>query len=1208
MRRLTFTISFILISLCCFAQYNVTGRIISQADTKPVANVSVFLSNATIGSITDTNGSFNLSNIKPGNYTLVISVVGFDSYSQIITINSSNIDLQTLTIYPKSIALGEVKIKANAGADPERPRYMALFTGEFLGNTDIAKECKILNPELLDFNYDGANSALTASSIDFLVIENNALGYKIKYLLKNFTLNFAEDGTRAFAYSGSVLFEEMKGSPSQQKEWKRRRQEVYEGSQMHFLRSAMAGTIEQDGFRILRLPANPQRPPDSVVQEKLRLYQALKNDKTFRDSLKYWTKKAELPKTLDKPDPTPLKKEDIIKGPDRRGIYSLSFNGDALFVTYNKYHHFNRSARSKLSDPENKDNTLVSFDHAKLYFDRNGSVINPNGLSFDGVWMRGRLATLLPLDYEPQLDNDTHTEADSNLMKHLNAKLNTYKTNHIIEKAYLQFDKPYYATGDTIYFKAYVNRGEKHEPTQLSGILHVDLIGADNKLNRSLKLQLTDGFAWGDFALADTLKDGNYRVRAYTNFMQNDGADYFFDQTIPVASLQSKKRPESGAFQNSHAKPDVQFFAEGGTLINGLKSKIAFKAVAPDGLGTVIKGTVADNENNVVATFASNQLGMGLVELTPKAGKKYHANIVYTDGITEAIDLPRADDSGYQLNIDNSDKNFIVVKVAGSKANLQTKLNLVAQMGGVIYYAAQSIPGSKIFRVTISKSEFPTGIIQFTLFTETGEPLNERLIFVNNNDGLKIDVSADKVIYNARQKVSISLAAKNKNDQPVKGSFSVAVTDETKVPVNDDDGNGILADMLLTSDLKRTIENPNYYFNNIGPKTQADLDMLMLTQGYRHFEWKQIMSGGNQAIAYQPERSLGISGYVKTNKGRPVANAKVSLFTTRGGAFFIDTLTDANGRFVFDNLTFDDSTKFVVQSRVKRGQDDVVLDLDSISPPQISAKNAHTTAIQEDANMDTYLISQKQFYQEQLKYGINQHSIIMKEVIIREKKKELIPHSANLNGNGAADQIITEKELDNLPCGRFIDCLQAKLSGIIFKDGMLFVRRLLATDPTKLGIYTNPMLIIVDGTVMDAYFLANVEASQVAGVEVLMGPHFSAIYGSRGAGGAIVVTTKRAKPLNNYYRYAPGVVTYKPIGFYKAREFYSPQYDNPKTNQKMTDLRSTIYWKPDIATDKDGKASFEYFNADSKGIYRVVIEGIDADGNPGRQVYRYKVE
>ena len=119
---------------------------------------------------------------------------------------------------------------------------------------------------------------------------------------------------------------------------------------------------------------------------------------------------------------------------------------------------------------------------------------------------------------------------------------------------------------------------------------------------------------------------------------------------------------------------------------------------------------------------------------------------------------------------------------------------------------------------------------------------------------------------------------------------------------------------------------------------------------------------------------------------------------------------------------------------------------------------------------------------------------------------------------------------------------------------------------------------------------------------------FILVYGGRGDAGLLIVTTKTGKPDYSYQRYAPGVVNYMPKGYARVREFYSPQYDNPRTNAQLPDLRSTIYWNPHVATDKDGQASFEYFNADGKGNYRVVIEGIDGKGELGRKVFRYKVE
>ncbi|WP_428327616.1 TonB-dependent receptor plug domain-containing protein [Mucilaginibacter sp.] len=798
----------------------------------------------------------------------------------------------------------------------------------------------------------------------------------------------------------------------------------------------------------------------------------------------------------------------------------------------------------------------------------------------------------------------------------ISAKLKAYTTDHNIEKAYLQFDKPFYITGDTIYYKAYVTLGTGHKLSALSGILHADLIGPDNKISQSVKLQIIAGTAWGDFVLPDTLKGGSYRVRAYTNYMRNEGDDSFFEQTIPIGSAKAivKKIPESGEpnkfkidVKTVNRKTDVQFLPEGGSLIVGNYSKIAFKAVGADGSGAEVKGTITDDTGVEVCTFASTHLGMGAFDLVPESGKTYQAHIVYADGSKGTIDLPKAIATGYTISVNNTGADTLRIRVTGGSGTSLNKLSLVAQAGGTIYYQAENQSDYKFFSVLIPKTTFPTGIMQLTLFNEAGEPLNERLVFINNNDQLKLSVSS-KDVYAPRQKQNIAFSITDKNNQPVTGSFSVAVTDETIVTPDTLNENNILSNLLLTSDLKGSVEQPDYYFSHITDKTNADLDLLMLTQGYRHFEWKQALSN-NPPIIYQPEKTMEISGTVK--KGSNVLpNAKVTLFTKSGGGLLRDTLTDASGRFAFKDLVFADSTKFVVQSKVAKGQDAVTLELDTVLAPQVIPQNRYRSLAKttQNADMAAYVINQKQFYQEQQKYGINKHALVLKEVHIEAKKEPLIPHSENLNGSGNADQVITAKELEISGYTNLYDAVRAKANFISFtKDHKIISGHAVPS-------FTGPdlMEIIVDGLPMQQSAnpnpLEELNAADIEGVEIGLGAHYGAIYGSRAAGGFIIVTTKRAQKQNNYYRYAPGVITYMPKGFYKAREFYSPQYDNPKTNQKMADLRSTIYWQPNIITDNEGKASFSFFNADGKGTYRVVIEGIDTDGNLGRQVFRYKVE
>ena len=884
------------------------------------------------------------------------------------------------------------------------------------------------------------------------------------------------------------------------------------------------------------------------------------------------------------------------------------------------------------------------------------------------------------------------TDPGDDLLSKLVDQLDKWRAEYPQEKVYLHLDKPYYAVGDDIWFKAYVTIGSRHRLSAFSEILNVDLIDENDSVKRSLKLPLTSGLANGDFALPDTMQEGNYRIRAYTNWMRNAGDAYFFDKTIAIVNVisntiftktdytysdQNGKQkinavinytdpngaPYAGnevsyrvelhgktvfkgkgitndkgnldaAFINptpnlaatghitTHIKlidkkvvtkvvpikavsnkTDVQFFPESGNLVNGVDSKVAFKAVGADGLGVDIKGNIIDDQNHVVTAFSSTHLGMGVFNLAPESGKAYKAHVVYADGSESNFDLPKAMDNAYVLAIDNSADDALTIKVLPGTGLLHSASSaqgivLVAQSGGEICYASKSAGNSKMFRAVVPKSKFPSGIVQFTLFSAAGEPLNERLVFIQNPDRLKLNVSADKQKYSPRDKVTISLNAKNKANNPIVGSFSASVIDLSKVPVDETAEESIFSNILLTADLKGYIEKPGYYFANESAKTRADLDVLMLTQGYRRFEWKQVINDTFPPIVYQPEKTLQITGHLKTFGGKPVPNGKVTLFTTAGGTFILDTVADAQGKFTFNNLIFRDSIKFVVQARTAKDRKNLDITLDNIAPQPVGKnKNAPDIEVNINDGRSAYLQNSKKLYNEQVKYGIGNHTIVLKEVVVKDTRTTAVKHSSNLNGAGNADQVLTYKDIESMG-PNLSNILQGRLVGVIFRGGV----------PYSTRGFNRPMQIIVDGVYMESDQLDNISVPDIASIEVLRSIGNTAIYGSRGGNGVIVITTKRGDEGAVYNRYAPGVVTYSPKGYYKAREFYSPKYDDPKVKAKMQDLRSTIYWAPNVVTDKDGNASLSFFNADGKGTYRIVIEGISADGDLGRQVYTYKVE
>jgi TonB-dependent SusC/RagA subfamily outer membrane receptor len=401
---------------------------------------------------------------------------------------------------------------------------------------------------------------------------------------------------------------------------------------------------------------------------------------------------------------------------------------------------------------------------------------------------------------------------------------------------------------------------------------------------------------------------------------------------------------------------------------------------------------------------------------------------------------------------------------------------------------------------------------------------------------------------------------------------------------------------LLSSDLKGFIEQPNYYFDEINEDKIRQLDILLLTQGWRRFEWNNILSDVYPTLLYEPETNLQISGKVITLTGRPVVGGKVTLMSTAGDVFMLDTLTNSNGEFRFDNLYFNDTTKFVIQARNERDRKNVEILLDRV-PPQLVTKNKNEAMLQVNINrsMLAYLKNSRNQFDELRRYGVIGRNILLDEVKIVERKAD-VKYSSNLNGQGRADAVIKADQLMN--CFDISMCLQGRVAGLIIRNGIPYLMRNMSI----------PMQVVVDGVFLGPEFLSSVNVMDVASIEILRSVGNTAIYGSMGAGGVIIITTKRGEVDNNYRSYSPGIMSHKPQGLFKGRVFYAPDYDDPKTNAKIPDLRTTIYWNPNVVSDSTGRASVEFFNSDGPGNYKAIVEGININGSIGRKIFRYSVK
>ncbi|WDF56363.1 carboxypeptidase-like regulatory domain-containing protein [Mucilaginibacter sp. KACC 22063] len=391
---LRFVFLLILTPLFGFAQYAVKGKIINESDGKPIAKASIYLSNTTIGTTTADDGTFSLNNVKQGQYDFIASVVGFESAQLNITVNT-NLNLETIKLKPTTTQLNEVVIRP----DKEWEQNYAMFKTQLFGMTDFAAKCKILNPEILDLENDKQKHLLTGKSNGYLDIVNDALGYKLHYNLVSFEFDYRHN---SFYYQWSVLYEELKGSRSQQKRWSKNREKAYYGSAEHYFKSALNSQTEREGFKTLTLLKKPNmlRPPDSLIRAKVRMFDALVKAHSSRqnsDSLNYWLNKSSLPKINQYLISKPVHIDSMIHRTDVKGIYALAFK-DYMYIIFNE-----SIKKADAYNYEVSPNTSVAqITDPYLFFDTNGVIANLHGVIYEGDWARRRVATLLPVDYEPE--------------------------------------------------------------------------------------------------------------------------------------------------------------------------------------------------------------------------------------------------------------------------------------------------------------------------------------------------------------------------------------------------------------------------------------------------------------------------------------------------------------------------------------------------------------------------------------------------------------------------------------------------------------------------------------------------------------------------------------------------------------------------------------------------------------------------------------
>ena len=617
---------------------------------------------------------------------------------------------------------------------------------------------------------------------------------------------------------------------------------------------------------------------------------------------------------------------------------------------------------------------------------------------------------------------------------------------------------------------------------------------------------------------------------------------------------------------------DLQFFPESGVFLNDQMQTIGFKAIGSDGLSTEVSGEILNQNNEVVAGFKTTHKGMGKLVLKTYPGEVYHAIVKDKNGLTKRIDLPATATEGIVLQL-QSNRGRTYYRLLNQSTMPSDSLYLMIHSRGIVYL---TLPFTNT-EGQLPESFLPAGVTSYSVIDSLGNTYCERLLFIRNFSLPEITMQSDRNRYGRRAPVKLNFKLTEPDATPATGSFSISITDNELVKP-DSVGDNIFTYLLLSSELKGYIEDPQEYFKDDNPATREKTDILMLTQGWRRFNTADLVKGRTPEHPHYMEIGQTISGKVLNLFNRPARNSGIIMLSDFKNQVRLAT-TDSLGRFEISGIEFPDSTTFILkaQSRSRIADVEIIPDPDIFPSSRIDIPFRE---VPQNLPEDDYLmLSKERYYTEGGMLVINLNEF----TVTGQSKTESTQHFYS----GMADITFDQKKLDDYPGFMLLDIL-AMFPGVQVDGERVSIRG--GGQP----------LFMVDGieydNIDDVRFLSVSEIEEIA----LFRGASASIFGSRGGNGAIAITLKKGAIVQR--ERAPSIADITPLGYQLPSAFYVPKYEVDSIfRQHKPDLRTTIYWEPKAQTNEHGEISLNFFTADKANNYLVELEGVSENG----VIYRF---
>lgn len=761
----------------------------------------------------------------------------------------------------------------------------------------------------------------------------------------------------------------------------------------------------------------------------------------------------------------------------------------------------------------------------------------------------------------------------------ISKKFDTYRRHVLQEKLYVHLDQNFYFTGETLWFSIYYVDGSFHKPLNVSKVAYVEILDRNNTPMLQVKVELSNGMGRGSVFLPATIPSGNYTFRAYTQWMKNFDAAFFFRQEITIVNPFTKPETETASATADHR---ITFFPEGGQLVSGLSSQVAFRITDMAGNGIHRTGAIINQQNDTLVTFRPHRFGMGRFSFTPAAGQAYRAVVRDHNGRPVVHALPEIRDTGYVMAVtENNGQVKISVSSQFNGADPDF-VYLFAHSRNVIIRAELKKLQARQCEFVIDKNNLREGVNHFTILDGDQRPVCERLYFRQPAPALTVRANTDQQQYGTRRKVTLQLQS-GLGGEPVPANLSVAVVKVDSLSTQDTPD--IFRYLMLSSDVPGKVELPAYYFTPHDADVALAVDNLMLTHGWRKFNWQKILSS-DLTFAHIPEYRGHIVRASATRASDTTAGRILTYLAVPGKQVrFRGARSDARGGLMFDVGLLTGQHKMLMLTAPDQSGS---ARLEVRSP--FSAEPA--------AGVGPFRLpagAEKKFLERSIAMQVQ--DIFYEEAAAQAAQ----PVTDTVPFYGKADETYYLDRYTRFPVME--EVMREYVPGVFVrkrKDGFHFI----VIDATNGGVFSAAPMILLDGVpLFDADRIMEVDPRKIKKLEVVKRRYH---LGPLSMPGIVSYTTYQGDIAG--MEMDPGSISLNYEGLQQYREFSSPQYPNQQLlGSRMPDRRYLVYWAPHVTTGADGTCTLEFYTSDVTGTFQVSVQGLAKSGDAGSAVQTFTV-